>query len=155
MKERIREILCVVLLVLFIVFISSESKISTKSADEIFESVTKSVDISALSKQKAKKFEEEFSLSAENYESVIYYGSSSVMEVRELIIVKLKDTSDKDELISAMETRTEKKTKLFEGYAPVEGEMLKNHLITEKDGFVLFAVCDDTAKVLSAFKSAV
>ena len=155
MKERIKEILCVVLLVLFIVFISSESKISTKSAEEVFESVSKTFDISALSKQKNKKFSEEFSLPFEKYESVLYYASSSIMEVRELLIVKLRDTADKDELFAAVEKRTEEKTKLFEGYAPNEAELLKNYILTEKDGFVFFAVCDDTAKASAAFKSAV
>lgn len=155
MKERIKEILCVVLLVLFIVFISSESNISTKTADEVFDAVSKSVDISALSKQKNKRLEEEFSLSSENYEEVIYYASSSVMEVRELLIVKLKNTADKDALMSAIEKRTEEKIKLFEGYAPTEAGLLKNHILTEKNGFVFFSVCDDTAKLSAAFKSAV
>lgn len=155
MKERIKEILCVVLLVLFIVFISSESKISTKSADEVFEGVKSSMDLSALSKQKSKKFEEELSLSADKYEDIIYYASASVMEVRELLIVKLRDTADKDELISAAEKRAEEKTKLFEGYAPKEGALLKNHVLLEKNGFVLFAVCDEPLKVSAAFKSIV
>lgn len=155
MKERIKEILCVVLLVLFMVFISSESNISTKTADEVFGTVQKSVDISALSKQKNKKIEEELSLSFENYEEVIYYASSSVMEVRELLIVKLRSTEDKDVLMSALEKRTEEKIKLFEGYAPTEAQMLKNHILTEKNGFVFFAVCDDTARASEAFKSAV
>lgn len=155
MKERIKEILCVVLLVLFMVFISSESNISTKTADEVFQTVQKSVDISALSKQKNKKIEEELSLSFENYEAVIYYASSSVMEVRELLIVKLRSTEDKDVLMSALEKRTEEKIKLFEGYAPTEAQMLKNHILTEKNGFVFFAVCDDTARASEAFKGAV
>ena len=155
MKERIKEILCVVLLVLFIVFISSESKISTKSADEVFEGVKSSMDLSALSKQKSKKFEEELSLSADKYEDIIYYASASVMEVRELLIVKLRSTEDKDVLMSALEKRTEEKIKLFEGYAPTEAQMLKNHILTEKNGFVFFAVCDDTARASEAFKSAV
>ena len=155
MKERIKEILCVVVLVLFIVFISSESKISTKSAAEVFEGVKSSMDLSALSKQKSKKFEEEFSLSAEDYEDIIYYASSSVMEVRELLIVKLKDTADEDALSEAVKKRTEEKIKLFEGYAPNEASLLKNHILIEKNGLVLFAVCEDTAKASAAFKAIV
>lgn len=154
-RQRIREILCVLFLVVFIVFISAENKVSTKSANEVFEIVKESMDVSALSKCNDEKFKEEINFSPEDFESEEFYASSSVMEVREIIIIKLCDKSQKDELMSALEKRVEEKINLFEGYAPQEAALLKNYVLLEKDGFVFFSVCDDAQKVRAAFKSAV
>lgn len=154
-KERFKEILCVLVLVAFVFFLSSESKVSTKGAEEIFETVAKSTDTSMLANCSDEKFKDELGCSKEEFESAVFYCSDSVMEVREVIIVKLSDKLQKDELLDKLTKRVEEKIKLFEGYAPKEASLLKNYVLLEKDGVVFFSVCEDAQKASAAFKSAV
>ena len=73
------------------------------------------------------------------------------MDVREIIIIKLKDGASSDEAIQKIKKRLEEKQTLFEGYAPEQSAMLQNYVLKQKAGFVFYAVLTDKEAALSAF----
>lgn len=154
-KERFKEILCIILLVIFIFTLSSQKNTSSKTVSEIYKALSESTDFSMLKKCDSLKFKEETALSAEDYTEVLYYASSSVMEVREVIIIKLQNKNQLENTKNALLKRAEEKGKLFEGYAPEQAALLKNYVLEEKAGILVFAVCNNREKLISAFKSAV
>lgn len=152
---RFKEIVCVVLLVIFVVTLSSQKAQSEKTAQEIFDGVCSVVDVSALSKCNDKKIEEKCGYSAQNFSSAIYYASDYIMEVREILVLKPNDASLCDEIIAVLEEKTQEKKTLFEGYAPEESALISNYVLEEKGGIIIYAVCDDPQAVKDTFKSLV
>lgn len=153
-RERIKELACVLVLILFVCFLTKGASVSDKTAAEVFEKVSKSIDISMLKNCDKAKFQKETDFSYEDFSEVIYYASDSVMEVREVMIIKLKPEDSAKEIMSALEERAEEKEKLFSGYAPEQSALLSEYVLEEKDGFVFFAVSENSEKALAAFKSA-
>ena len=155
--ERIKEIICVVVLVVFIVFLTGNSSVSKSTGDEVFKSVDAAVSVSGqkdIKKCDNQRIKKEFGFTHNDFDYVTYYASDSVMEVRELLIIKLKDKSQLDSVRQATETRVTDKAKLFKGYAPEQSAMLDKYVFEYKKGFILYAVCDNPDQLISAFKKA-
>ena len=73
------------------------------------------------------------------------------MDVREILIIKLKENQTSDEAIEKIEKRLKNKQTLFEGYAPEQSAMLKDYCLKQKAGFIFYAVHNDKETALSAF----
>lgn len=153
-SERIKEMLCVLLLVVFVFLLIGTNKVSDKTAQEVSSQIVKVMDAKGLDECNKSKFKKEFGLDANAYDSVVYLASDSVMDVRELLIVRLKDSSQAEELTNKIESRIKDKAALFKGYAPEESALLENYILKKDAGFVFFAVCQNSDAVLSAFKKA-
>lgn len=150
-KYRIAEIICIVLLVVFIGFLSKEETTSDKTAKEVAKAVFSAVDTSGLKKQSELQIKKELSLSVDSFDGMYFIKSDDIMDVREIIIIKLKDGASSDEAIQKIKKRLEEKQTLFEGYAPEQSAMLQNYVLKQKAGFVFYAVLTDKEAALSAF----
>ena len=150
-KYRIAEIICSVLLVVFIGFLSKEETTSDKTAKEVAKAVFSAVDTSGLKKQSELQIKKELSLSVDSFDGMYFINSDDIMDVREIIIIKLKDGASSDEAIQKIKKRLEEKQTLFEGYAPEQSAMLQNYVLKQKAGFVFYAVLTDKEAALSAF----
>lgn len=149
---KFKELLCVVVLVVFVVFLSRGTALSDKTAQEIFDAVSSSVDLTELSKCDKAKFKKETGFETGAFEDVLFYASDNIMQVREIMIVKLKDREQSQALITALEKRAEEKANLFKGYAPEQSAMLDSFVLEERGGFVFFAVCEKPELTVSAFR---
>lgn len=150
-KYRIAEIICIVILVAFIGFLSKEETTSDKTAKEVAKAVFSAVDTSGLKKQSELQIKKELSLSVDSFDGMYFMKSDDIMDVREIIIIKLKDGASSDEAIQKIKKRLEDKQTLFEGYAPEQSAMLQNYVLKQKAGFVFYAVLTDKEAALSAF----
>lgn len=150
-KYRIAEIICIVILVAFIGFLSKEETTSDKTAKEVAKAVFSAVDTSGLKKQSELQIKKELSLSVDSFDGMYFIKSDDIMDVREIIIIKLKDGTSSDEATQKIKKRLEEKQTLFEGYAPEQSAMLQNYVLKQKAGFVFYAVLTDKDAALSAF----
>lgn len=153
--QRKFEILCVVALIVFIGFISRETAYSDKTAAEVAQSVKQSYDVSELSSIKRNKIKEEFAIDFTQVDSFEYFASDSIMNVDELMIIKLREEVKSDEIKAKIEKRITEKQALFEGYAPEQSALLKEYILTDDKGFVFYAVGKDAQQALAAFKSSI
>ena len=156
--NRIKELLCVVVLIVFIIFLTGNSSISKATGKEVLKAVNAGIKISEqedIKKCDNQKIKKEFGFTHNDFEYITYYASDSVMEVRELLIIKLKDKSQLDSVKEAIEKRVEEKSELFKGYAPEQSAMLDNYVLEYKKGFLIYAVSDTPDQLISAFKKAV
>lgn len=152
MKVRIQEIISAILVVAFIIVILSDKPNSEKTVNEVYQSVTAIMDISGLNKCPNSCFKKEFSLNPNDFDGVIYYASEDAMDVRELLVVRLKKDSPKEQLLDNIQKRVDKKITLFGDYAPEEEALLKSHVLECTQGFVLFAVCRNPEQTVQIFK---
>ncbi|MBE6773605.1 MAG: DUF4358 domain-containing protein [Ruminococcaceae bacterium] len=152
---RLGELLCVAALIAFIVFVSSEEKKSDVPIDEVYTSVETLCDLEGLGKGSVTELKKQFALDTESIEDFYYYRSDSVMDVRELLILSLRDITLQESTQEIIRTYANEKKQIFSSYAPREEEMLASHLLVAKNGYILFYVGDNTEAVASEFTKAI
>ena len=152
-KHRIFEIICVVLLICFIFFISREEPYSDKSVRDVVDAVSAEINVEELKSYNKNKIQEEFDIEFQDIDSYAYYASDSVMNVEELLVIKLIEGAKADNITEKIEQRVKDKQVLFEGYAPEQSAMLKNYVLKYQKGFIFYAVCDEWADTLTLVTS--
>lgn len=152
---RIKEILCVAVLLLFVLaMIGQKGRVSDASAAEVGKAVSAAAGLEQLEVRGGKAFQKEFGLDPQQFDGGYYAASDDVMEVRELLVVRLKDSGDASSLLDALRQRVERKIVLFEGYAAEQTALLKSYKLIQRGNFVLFAVCDTPSDAVRAFRAA-
>lgn len=154
-RYRIFEIVCVIALVVFIAFMSVGSRYSDKTAEEVAQTVTETFDVSELKKIDKNKIREDFGIEFYGIDSFVYYASDSVMNVDELMVIKLKRDIKPDEIIEKIEKRVSEKQVLFAGYAPAQSALLNNYILKEDSSLIFYAVGENAGKAYAEFKSSV
>lgn len=150
-KYRIAEIVCIVLLLVFIGVLSADETASDKTVKEVAGAVIAEVDIKGLTKQSEMQIKKELSLTADSFDGIYYVKSDEVMDVRELLIIKLKEDQSSEEAIQKIEKRVKDKQTLFDGYAPEQSAMLQNYVIKQKAGFIFYCVLKEGESAVSVF----
>ena len=151
---RYKELFCVAVLVVFIVLLCSGGKTSKANAEDVFNAVSSAVDSGELSLCKDEKFKKEFGFGVQEFDGVYYMASDSIMEVREILVVKAAEQSPSDELVEKIKARVEDKAVLFKGYAPEQSALLEDYIFVQKGNFILFSVTDSPSIIKGAFKKA-
>lgn len=149
---RCKEILCVILTVAFLFGVMRRPPLSGTSAAEMAAALLEVTDVSALHECKNAEFKREFQLNPNDYDGVVYYSSDSIMEVRELLVVRLVSDGQAEPLMECIRSRAEEKIALFDGYAPEQEALLDAYVLENNRGLVVFAVCDEPETVLQTFK---
>lgn len=153
MNYKTIELLCIVCTLLFIVFYINSDTGSQKTADEIYSDMSSSF-TEGLELQDNSDFKRTFSLSADEFESVVYYSSDDVMNVGELMIIKLRDESSAEEIEESIESYVSENYEIFSGYAPEQGEMLKNYVLETNSNTLFFFVGGESEAAQDAFHDA-
>ena len=154
-KHRVIEIICVVFLVCFIFAISADDNYSNKTVADVVNAVSPEMNMDALTSFKKNKVKQEFGIDFVGFDSFAYYASDSIMTVDELLIIKLEEGVKADEIMEIIESRVKDKQILFEGYAPEQSALLKKYVLTDKNGFIFYAVGSESADALRIFISTV
>ena len=153
-KIRIKEIVCVAALLVFILLLVTQNKQSTAQPQDILDSVCTAIDVSALEAQREDQFKKAFGFDAQDFEYVSFLASKDVMEVRELLLVKLPQGTDAQPLVGKIKARVEDKAELFSGYAPEQSGYLETYALLTRGGYVLYVVSDTPEDAIRAFKKA-
>ncbi len=153
-KLRIKEAACVVVLLVFILVLSTQNKQSSADLQSVFDAVSGAVDVSALEDCTESRFKKEFGLDAQEFDDVRYLASDDVMEVRELLLVKLPQDNDGQALLDRIKARVNDKAELFAGYAPEQSGYLESYVLLQRSGYVLYVVSDTPDEAVRAFKKA-
>ncbi len=150
-KHKVWEIICIVLLVCFISMMSFEEAASDKTAKEVGTAISQKINTEGLKKQSEIQIKKELSLSSKSYGGIFYLKSDEIMDVREVLVIKLAPNQSADEAIELIKKRVDEKITLFDGYAPEQSALLKNYVLKQKAGFVFYAVSDEIETAVSAF----
>lgn len=154
-KHRVVEIICVVFLICFIALVSREDAYSDKTVAQVSQAVSAEVNMDVMTSFKKNKVKQEFGIDFAGIDSFAYYASESIMTVDELLIIKLQEGVKADGITEKIESRVKDKQVLFEGYAPEQSALLKNYVLSAKNGFIFYAVGDNAADALIVFNSAI
>lgn len=94
-----------------------------------------------------------YGLNAEDYDGVVLYIPDDVMSVNELLIVKLKDESQADQVEEAAMERLDTQKTSFEGYGAEQTSLLNGAVLEIRGTYVLLTVSADADNIYAAFKN--
>ncbi|MFQ9075008.1 MAG: tRNA pseudouridine(38-40) synthase TruA [Lachnospiraceae bacterium] len=97
---------------------------------------------------------ERFGLEANAFNGLVYYGPDSNMEAAELLLVNLKDISQKESVEEAIQKRIEYQKSCFEGYGVDQMELINNAMTITYGHYMLFIVSKDSSLARDAFADA-
>ncbi len=146
-------ILMVVALLAFIIVLQRGDKTSTADIGDVATAVTAQLDLSSVQEGSNSDLKKYYGLSAADYEGVVYYAPVSNMDAEELLIIKLKDTSQADTVKSAIQSRLETQKNTFDGYGVEQYNLLEKSVLDVKGNYILYVVHADASKADQAFKN--
>lgn len=140
-------------LLAFVFFTVASDPISDTPIEEVSQAVIEAMggDVETMKEEDGRAFKRDFGLSANDYEGVVYYAPASNMEATEILVVKLSDTAQQQELRDAVETRVSQQLNTFEGYAPEQAGLMQDAVVDVRGNYVLYAVGSNAQAARSAF----
>ena len=141
--------------VIFLITMFSQNRISTAAPETVLEAVTSKLDMSEMQEANNRMIKRLYGLNPDDYESCVLYYPTTNMGAEELLIVKLSDMSQQDEVRIAVEKRLDTQKTSFDGYGVNQYDMLtKNSVIEIRGNYILFVVHPASAAAAQAFLNA-
>ena len=154
-KYSIAEIICAVLLFVFIItMLVTHSGGTKKSVEAVATPTLKVMDTTNMKKKSAAVAAKTFDFDLAKTDGVIYYCDDNVMNVSEMLIVKLASEEDAKEVKAAVEKRVEDQKNLFKNYAPDQYDLLSESVIETSGNTVFYCTAKNADDVYKAFKKA-
>lgn len=156
MKNIFKSItLAFTLLLILILFTGCdlESKDSEKpSVSKIISNIEAEIPLDFVNKSdNTKSLKRFFSLNPADYEEVILFTPASSMDVKELMIIKLKNSDQIDLVETAIESRIDKQLQSFSGYGPEQCALLDDYVLKIKNDYIFYAVGEKSEDMKKIF----
>ena len=146
----------VIAAVISLVMMFGGNTVSSTDPVEVAAAVTETIDMTNMLEGDNKMIKRFYGLDPAAYEACILYYPTTNMMAEELLIVKLADMSQQEQVRAAIEARIDTQKTTFEGYGVEQFEMLSSNAVVEVRGnYVLFVVNDASANALKAFLGAI
>lgn len=151
MSLRVKEILIVICLMSFIVFISRQNNYVDIDASDILDNIVEVVDIGDMEEFTNSDIKKDFGVNANDYASIVYYGHQSVMNSETVLIVKLADESQAQDIMDIIDTQKESNMQMFKSYAPEQYKLLSESILEQKGSYILYVVSENAGDIERAF----
>lgn len=144
-----KKILNVCLVVFISVGLQGCAFIQTKNptVSEITKNIKKVSDLSKMEEGNKTKLRKLYGINAKNLEDFVVYAPKTNMEANEILILKVKNQDDVDELQESIEKRIEKQSDSFKNYSPDQYDLLENHTLKVKGKYIMLVVSKDVDKI--------
>lgn len=139
----------------FSVFLFNElsgPRMSSADFGVVEKNVMKKMAAFHLEKQQGQAIKKNLAIDPSNYENIEYYKANDPMDVREIVIVKFKDTSQGDAFKKAMQDRVDAQIHAFDGYGVEQVGLLKKAVISVDMNYAIYVTCDKANDVVSLYK---
>ena len=145
-------ILMVIGLLVFIILLQMGTPDSKSSLEEVSQAVSGSVSLEGMEESSNQMFKKFYGLNANDYEGVSLYAPASNKDAEEILIIKLKDSSQAEAVTAAVNKRLETQKSSFEGYGIEQFGLLEDHILDVQGNFILYVVHPEASKADQAFK---
>lgn len=139
------------MVIVFVVVMLLYASGSSRPFEEVSQSVEASLDTENLVKQDDTAFKRNFGLNAADYDGVMYYSSEFSISAEEVLLVRVADSSQVQEVTAAIEKRISSRKNDFEGYAPEEVKLLDDAVQSVRGNYIFFAAAPKAGEYLSVF----
>ena len=153
-KYAVSEALCFAALAAFIIILClSRAGGTQKELSEVAAPVVAAMDDGEMTKKSNADAAKAFQLDLTKTEDIVYYSNDNIMDVSELLIVKLKDSDDASEFEDAIKNRINDRKNLYKSYAPEQYSLLNNSIVESSGNTVFFCSAQNADKLYGTFKN--
>ncbi len=138
-------------LLVFIVLDMTNDPDSSAKIENVAENVVKAAEFQGMEQAEARMIKRFYGVNPKDYEGAVLYAPADNMDAHELLLVKLKDDTQKQTLRDAVEERLDTQLKSFEGYGAKQTALLQKHVFSEKGNYVLYVVGEHADAAQEAF----
>ena len=142
----------VIALFIVVIVALSGNRESKAVFDEVSAAVAGSISTDNAAKSPVRYLKKNFGLNAEDYEGVLIYTPTTNMHANEMLLIKLRDTSQADSVRAAIEERISSQLNIFEGYAPDEVNLLNNAIVDVRGNYIFYITDDNAQKADEVFR---
>ncbi len=143
--------LLIVVLAVFLISGRLSSRISSTDFASMSKAVSEAVDLTPMQLADNQMLKRLYGLDGSLFDGAMLYYPTTNMGAEELLLVKMKDVSQADEVRAAMEGRLATQKKSFDGYGAAQTAMLEKSIIDVRGNYALFISAEDPARVRQAF----
>lgn len=142
-----------VFLVVFVGMLMGADRVSDAQIEieEVENAVTAQVSMDGMHQEGSQMVKRLYGLNANDYDGTILYIADSNMGAEEMLLVKLADVSQADDVEAAVETRISNQENAFEGYGAEQYQLLQEHVLSVQGNYVFFLVHPDARQAQKAF----
>ena len=87
-------------------------------------------------------------------DGIVYYANDNVMDVSEMLIVKLNDSNDAGEFKTAIQNRVTDQENLYKNYAPEQYALLEDSVIKINGNIIFYCTAVNSDELYEAYKKA-
>lgn len=144
----------IVCLVLFVAWMLMSGESESDADVGAVEAAVASVGLGSMKKSDDLTVKKVFGINAGDYEGVVYYKGEGIMDVNELLIVKLKSVSQASDVKKAAQNRLDEQIKNFTNYGTDQIDLLNQGVVVSRGNYVFYTVSENSDKLKSAFVGA-
>ena len=142
--------------VISLIWMFGGNTVSNADPAEVAEAVVETIDMENMLEADNQLIKRFYGLDPASFEGCILYYPPTNMMAEEVLIVKLADVSQQEQVRAACEKRIATQKTTFEGYGVEQFELLENNAVIEVRGnFILFVVNANSAEAQKAFLKAI
>lgn len=146
-KYKIYYRLLAVLVVVVFVGLYKVLEVKDINISEIRNAIINSTDASVMDEDDGTKLRKLYGVNKYDLDQFIYYGPKSNMEANEILIIKPKNDSDTEKIEKAITNRINTQSDSFRNYNKEQYEILSNHILEKKDGYIILLISKDNEKI--------
>ena len=150
---RFMKYVILILITVFVLLLFLYTSGSSRSFEEVEESVSASLDKSNLTLQDGSAFRRAFGLNEADYTGVMYYASEFSISAEEVLVIQVKNENQVQEVVEAVEKRVEARKNDFDGYAPEEVKLLEDAKQSVRGKYIFFAAAPKAEEYLEVFSN--
>lgn len=147
---------CILVVILLVVMISTQlsGKVSKASVDEISKKIVSSINVGdKMEKSSNRMFKKMYGLNAGDYDELIFYKPATGMAAQEMLLIKLKNIAQSEEVVTAIEERLSSQKNSFEGYGVEQSALLDKAIIDARGNFVFYIVHEQASDADHVFRN--
>lgn len=149
------EVLFVILLIAFMIFVYSKASAKDVPVETIENKLINKTDIHEMHKCNDRQLKQFIGIDTSSIDEYIYYKSKEALGVDELFIVKVKDREKLKSVQTAVEERVDSQIDLFDNYGPRQVKLLKDSVIIKKGSYIFYCTGKQKDKYEEVFKNAI
>lgn len=149
MKSRTK--ILIVILMNIVLFTIGCSKKREVSLEEIESNIVNTIKIDNMEKGNQKSLRKIYGINPDDLDEFIIYIPKSNMEVEEMLILKVKNKENIDNIKENIEDRVDRQIKNFDGYGIEQVESLNEYKFKIKDNYILYAVSEKNEEIKELF----
>ncbi|MGL5755563.1 MAG: DUF4358 domain-containing protein [Paraclostridium sp.] len=153
--KGIKKCILAISFILTMIVVSGCGINNDKNLDSIVNDIGSKVDLNNMKKGDSKSLKRFFALNSNDFEDFVLYVPKSTMDVEEMLIIKVKDSSQISGIEDAIDSRVNKQIESFSGYGPQQVALLQDYELKDKGNYIFYTVSKDLDKITDAFKESI